>query len=140
MLPPSYVSVAGGGAQPAAQTDRPRQWTASEVALVEEVCAQVAVAVSHSRLFEETRQAAERAALISQIIHGINQSNHLDEIFPIVAEQLGKHLTADRLTITRRQEDSQTWINECEYGGGKVSRSRRTDKKADPGELNRLLA
>ncbi|HEY9231298.1 MAG TPA: GAF domain-containing protein, partial [Blastocatellia bacterium] len=131
---PIFVNDACWGALTIAQTDRPRQWTASEVALVEEVCAQVAVAVSHSRLFEETRQAAERAALISQIIHGINQSNHLDEIFPIVAEQLGKHLTADRLTITRRQEDSQTWINECEYDGGKVSRSRRTYKDADTGD------
>src|SRR6185369_1553047 len=100
------------GALTLAQTDRPRKWSSSEIALVEEVCAQVEVAVSHSHLFEETRQAAERAALISQIIHGINQSNHLDQIFPIVAEQLGEHLAVDRVTITRRQDDSHTWVNE----------------------------
>ncbi|HJQ25798.1 MAG TPA: GAF domain-containing protein [Blastocatellia bacterium] len=136
---PIFVNDECWGALTIGQTDRARQWTASEVALVEEVCAQVAVAVSHSRLFEETRQAAERAALISQIIHGINQSNHLDEIFPIVAEQLGKHLAADRLTITRRQEESQLWVNECEYGDGKVTRSRRTYKDADTGGFNSLL-
>jgi PAS domain S-box-containing protein len=123
---PIFVNDACWGALTISQTDRLRKWSSSEIALVEEVCAQVEVAVSHSRLFEETRQAAERAALISQIIHGINQSNHLDEIFPLVAEQLGVHLAVDRVTITRRQEGSGLWMNECEYSGGRVSRTRRT--------------
>ncbi|MEN3334425.1 MAG: hypothetical protein V7641_3790, partial [Blastocatellia bacterium] len=134
---PIFVNDACWGALTISQTDRLRKWSSSEIALVEEVCAQVEVAVSHSRLFEETRQAAERAALISQIIHGINQSNHLDEIFPIVAEQLGEHLAVDRVTITRRDEDSGLWVNECEYSGGKVSRTRRSFK--DTGDFSALL-
>jgi len=136
---PIFVNEALWGMLTIAQTDCPRKWSSSEIALVEEVCAQIEVAVSHSRLFEETRQAAERAALISQIIHGINQSNHLDEIFPIVAEQLGEHLAVDRVTITRRQEDSGLWMNECEYSGGKVSRTRRTFKDEDTGGFSDLL-
>jgi PAS domain S-box-containing protein len=136
---PIFVNDAFWGALMIAQTDRHRKWSSSEIALVEEVCAQVEVAVSHSRLFEETRQAAERAALISQIIHGINQSNHLDEIFPIVTEQLGDHLAVDRVTITRRQEDSGLWMNECEYSDGKVSRVRRTFKDEDTDGFASLL-
>src|SRR5205085_4489945 len=97
-----------------------------ELRLIRLVAEQAAVAMRQSELYREVRESATRAALVNQIIHGINQSNHLDEIFPIVAEQLGKYLAADRLTITRRQEGSQVWVNECEYGGGKISRTRRT--------------
>jgi PAS domain S-box-containing protein len=136
---PIFVNDTYWGALNIGQTDCSRKWSSSEIALVEEVCAQVEVAVSHSRLFEETRQAAERAALISQIIHGINQSNHLDEIFPIVAEQLGEHLAVDRVTITRRHEDSGLWMNECEYSDGKVSRTRRAFKVEDTGGFTALL-
>ncbi|HKP11484.1 MAG TPA: GAF domain-containing protein, partial [Blastocatellia bacterium] len=136
---PIFVNDTFWGALTIAQTDRPRKWSSSEIALVEEVCAQVEVAVSHSHLFEETRQAAERAALISQIIHGINQSNHLDQIFPIVAGQLGEHLAADRVTITRRQDDSRTWVNECEYNDGKISHTRRAFNEEEAGDFGSLL-
>jgi PAS domain S-box-containing protein len=136
---PIFVNDAFWGALTISQTEGQRKWSSSEIAMVEEVCAQVEVAVSHSRLFEETRQAAERAALISQIIHGINQSNHLDEIFPLVAEQLGAHLAVDRVTITRRQEDSGLWMNECEYSDGKINRTRRTFKDEDTGSFGDLL-
>src|SRR6185436_11538523 len=65
IISPIFVNDRFWGALSIAQTDRFRKWTASEIALVEEVTAQVEVAVSHSRLFEETKQAAEREALIS---------------------------------------------------------------------------
>ena len=118
---PIFVNDLFWGALSISQTDRYHKWTASEIALIEEVTAQVEVAVSHSRLFEEAKQAAEREALISQIVHGINQSNQLREIFPIVAKELGDHLLADRVIITKLDEEAGLWINECEYSGGTIS-------------------
>ena len=101
------------------QSDGPRsQMDASEIALVEMVAAQVEVAVSHSNLFQETKQAAEREALISHIIHGINQSNRSDEIFPIVTRELAEHLAADRIVVTRLNEATGMWATECEYFRG----------------------
>ncbi|MFL6215358.1 MAG: GAF domain-containing protein [Blastocatellia bacterium] len=136
---PIFVNETFWGALAIAQTDCHRKWSSSEIALVEEVCAQVEVAVSHSRLFEETRQAAERAALISRIIHGINQSNYLDQIFPIVARQLGEHLAVDNVTITRRQEDHQMWLNECEYNRGQVTQARRSFKNDETSDFDALF-
>ncbi len=118
---PIFVNDLFWGALSISQTDRYHKWTASEIALIEEVTAQVEVAVSHSRLFEEAKQAAEREALISQIVHGINQSNQLREIFPIVAKELGDYLIADRMIITKLDEEAGLWINECEYSGGTIS-------------------
>ncbi len=119
------------GALAIAQTTHARKWTASEIALVEMVTAQIEVAVSHSHLFQEARQAAEREALISHIIHGINQSNQLDEIFDIVARELGEHLSADSLLIARHDEAAECWVVDFAYRNGVVSRPGRVYETDD---------
>lgn len=120
---PIIVNGACWGALAINQTDHVRKWSASEISLVEMVAAQVEVAVSHSNLFQETKQSAERAALVSQIIHGINQSNRIDEIFPVVARALGEHLGADKILVTSFN-DTGACKNQCEYSDGRI---RKTD-------------
>jgi PAS domain S-box-containing protein len=102
------------------QTDHARKWTASEIALIEAVTAQMEVAVSHSQLFEEAKQTARREALISHLTYKINQSNRLDEIFPVVARELGEHLRANSLAIIQFDHQSQTMTVSCEYKNGEV--------------------
>jgi PAS domain S-box-containing protein len=119
------------GALAIAQTSHARKWTASEIALIEMVTAQIEVAVSHSHLFQEARQSAEREALVSHIIHGINQSNQLDEIFDIVARELGEHLSADSLLIARYDEAANRWVIDYAYRNGVVSRPRRVHDADD---------
>jgi PAS domain S-box-containing protein len=121
------------------QTDHVRKWSASEIALVEMVAAQIEVAVSHSNLFQETKQAAERESLISHIIHGINQSNRPDEIFPIVTRQLGEHLGADKVIINRFNDESRLWTVECEYSDGKTNKPHRTYRAEDVESLAALV-
>jgi PAS domain S-box-containing protein len=132
---PIFVNGACWGALSINQTDQVRKWTPSEIALVEMVAAQVEVAVSHSKLFQETKQAAEREALISHIIHGINQSNRSDEILPIVTRELAEHLAADRIVVTRFNEASGLWATECEYSDGSAIKPNRTYR---PEEVDRF--
>lgn len=128
---PIFVNGACWGGLSINQTDQIRKWTASEIALVEMVAAQIEVAVSHSHLFQETKQAADRESLISHIIHGINQSNRPDEIFPIVTRQLGEHLATDRLIVSRFNESTGLWDTECEYSEGKAQRPGRSYSEKD---------
>jgi len=128
---PIFVNDVYWGSLSINQTDRTRKWTASEIALVEMVAAQVEVAVSHSYLFQETKQAAEREALISHIIHGINQSNKPDEIFPIVTREIAEHFAADKVVVTRFNEQGQLWITECEYSEGRAHKETRSYSKED---------
>ena len=128
---PIFVNGECWGGLSINQTDHTRRWSASEIALVEMVAAQVEVAVSHSNLFHETKQAAEREALISHIIHGINQSNRSDEIFPIVTRKLAEHLGADRIVVTRFNEATGLWDAECEYAEGKATKPDRTYRTED---------
>src|ERR1043165_4608148 len=136
---PIVVNGICGGGLSINQTDQIRKWSASEIALVEMVAAQIEVAVSHSNLFQETKQAAERESLISHIIHGINQSNRPDEIFPIVTRQLGEHLAADKVIINRFNDESRLWTVECEYSDGKTNKPNRTYRAEDVESLSALV-
>lgn len=128
---PIFVNGSYWGGLSIGQTDRLRKWTASEIALVEMVAAQVEVAVSHSNLFQETKQSAEREALISHIIHGVNQSNRVDEIFPIAARELGGYLAADKILVTDFNRHTAHWITECQYSEGTVSNPDRAYRQED---------
>jgi PAS domain S-box-containing protein len=128
---PIFVNGRIWGGLVISQADRVRKWTSSEIALIEAVTAQIEVAVSHSNLFEEAKHSARVEALISNIIHGINQSNRLGEIYPIVARALGEHLEADAILIARYNPGSDLWIIECEYGGGEMTSPGRAYRNED---------
>ncbi len=135
---PIFVNGECWGGLSINQTDHVRKWTASEIALVEMVAAQVEVAVSHSNLFQETKQAAERESLISHIIHGVNQSNRSDEIFPIVSRELAEHLASDRIVVTRFNEATNLWTAECEYTAGQAFKPERTYRSEDVDRFSEL--
>ncbi|MCI0488681.1 MAG: GAF domain-containing protein [Blastocatellia bacterium] len=136
---PIFINDRLWGAMSISQTDRVRRWTASEIALAEEATAQVEVAVSHSYLFEEARTTAEREALMGRIINGINQSNRLDEIFPIAARELSQHLAADRVLISDFDEKEDCWTIECDYDEGTPKGARQTWEAEDCSGLIQLL-
>jgi PAS domain S-box-containing protein len=135
---PIFVNGECWGGLSINQTDHPRKWTASEIALVEMVAAQIEVAVSHSNLFQETKQAVERETLISHISHGVNQSNRSDEIFPIVARELGEHLATDKILVTRFNQGSGLWAVVCEYAEGKIFNTERTYRTEDVDRFSAL--
>jgi PAS domain S-box-containing protein len=136
---PIFVNGVYWGGLSISQTDCIHKWTATEIALVETVAAQVEVAVSHSHLFQETKQFAERESVISQIIHGINQSNKLDEIFPIVARELGKQFAADGILVTRLDLASGQWTSECEYSSGEILKPGTTYRSEDSVKFASLM-
>lgn len=131
IVSPIFINNRFWGALSIGQTSRSRKWSPSEVALIEMVTAQIEVAVSHSYLFEETKQAAERESLVSQVIHRINESNQLDQIFPIVARKLGEHLSADRILISRLDDQGMHISNDCEYNNGDVSKPNEALRTED---------
>jgi PAS domain S-box-containing protein len=136
---PIVVNERFWGALSISQTEHVREWCTSEIALVEAVSAQMEVAVNHSHLFEEAKRAAKRERLISRIIHGINQSNQLDEIFPIVARGLAEHLEVDRLQIAKLDEESGLWAIESEYCRGDSSAAQMPLRYKQYSELVSLI-
>jgi PAS domain S-box-containing protein len=112
---PIYVNDRVWGALSVGRADEDREWSSSEIALIEAIRAQVEVAASQSQLLEEAKLSLRREALISHIIHGINQSNRLDEILLIVARGLGEHLGVDEFLIASLGDQTGGWRIESFY-------------------------
>jgi PAS domain S-box-containing protein len=100
------------------QTDHLRKWTKYEIELVEAVKAQIEIAIKHCQLFEEAQQAMKVEGVIRHITQSINQTSRLQEIYQIVARELGNCLTVDTLIICRLDAEKDRWNIECAYGQG----------------------
>jgi len=110
------------GAIAVGHTDSPHEWSSSEVQLIEAIASHIEAAVNHSYIVEEAKRAAQREATISHLSHRINQTNRLDSIFQIVAQELGEYLSVDKLYVIQFDENMGTAIFECEYSNGSVSK------------------
>jgi PAS domain S-box-containing protein len=117
---PIFVDEELWGAVVISTTEEIRNWNKYELELVEAVKAQVEVAIKHCRLFEEAQQATKVEALIRQVTQSINQTSRLDDIYKIVALELGNYLAVDALLVTRLNETQDAWNIECAYSQGKA--------------------
>ncbi|MEA3342005.1 MAG: GAF domain-containing protein, partial [Chloroflexota bacterium] len=71
-----------------------RQWADDEVALVEAVADQMALAIENARLLETTRRRAERERLTADITAHVRASTEVDTIMRTAIRELGQALRA----------------------------------------------
>ena len=71
-----------------------RQWTDDEVALIEAVADQMALAIENARLLRETEQWAERERLSADIAARVRASTDVDTILRTAIRELGQALRA----------------------------------------------
>jgi len=74
-------------------------WSMEEVALVEEVSTQIALALENARLLEETRHRAERDRLVSDITTRVRSSMDIETILRTAVRELGTALGTDRVSV-----------------------------------------
>ncbi len=75
------------------------RWSDEEVALLEEVGQQLALALENARLFEETQRRAERERLITNITARIRSSTDMLGVLETTATELGKALGTSRVLV-----------------------------------------
>ncbi len=71
-----------------------RWWTEEEIALVEAVADQMALAIENARLLEETRRRGERERLVADISAKVRASTDVDTILYTAIRELGRALRA----------------------------------------------
>lgn len=81
------------------EADGTRQWTADEIALVEAVADQMALAIENARLFEATQARAHRERLIREITGKVQGSIDLDTILQTTVQELGRALGASHAVV-----------------------------------------
>ena len=87
-----------------------QRWSDEEVALVEEVGQQLALALENARLFEETQRRAERERLITNITARIRSSTDMLGVLETTATELGKALGTSRVLVRLAPEAVATEI------------------------------
>lgn len=85
-----------------------RLWSDDEIAVVNSIASQVAVALENARLFENTVRRAEREKKVSQITAKIRSTNDPEEMMRIAVSELQQALSATRTQIYIRQEDAES--------------------------------
>jgi GAF domain-containing protein len=76
-----------------------RPWGEEEIALIEAVATQLALAIENARLFEFTQSRARRERLIRDITDKIRGATDLDAILQTTVRELGKVLGTSRVAI-----------------------------------------
>lgn len=81
------------------------EWTPEQKSLVDAVATQAAIAVENARLVNETRQAALREKMLSEINSKIWSSATIDSVLQTVVKELGRRLDASRVSIELNIDD-----------------------------------
>ncbi|HLI29161.1 MAG TPA: ATP-binding protein [Chloroflexota bacterium] len=89
------------------ETAGPRAWTADDIALVEGVAGEAAVALTNARLYAEAERRAERLAAVTRINRAISARLDLARLVEVVGEALGQLVPFDRLSLVRFEPDGQ---------------------------------
>jgi GAF domain-containing protein len=76
-----------------------RRWADDEIALVEAVADQMALALENARLLEETQQRAKRDRLIAEITAQVRSSRDPETILRTAVRALGTALNTDRALV-----------------------------------------
>jgi GAF domain-containing protein len=83
-----------------------REWSDDEIATVQAVAEQVALALENARLFEQTVRRAERERKVLEITSKIRSTTDPQAMLRIALEELQKALNASRTQIVLQQSDT----------------------------------
>ena len=81
------------------ETGGQRAWTQDEIALVEAVADQMALAIENARLLNETQQRAEREQALSEVTTRFTRSLDIDTLLQTAVRELGQLLQADEISV-----------------------------------------
>ncbi len=78
-----------------------RQWTQSELDLVDAVARHVSIAIQNAQLYENAKANAEQEILINHIVKSLNSSFDLNAILAMLTEKILLALSLDRCQIAQ---------------------------------------
>jgi GAF domain-containing protein len=81
------------------------EWTPEQKSLMDAVATQAAIAMENARLVNETRQAAVRERMLSEVNSKIWSSATIDAVLQTVVKELGRRLDASRVSIELSMDD-----------------------------------
>ena len=81
------------------ETEGERRWTDDEIALIEAVADQMALAIENARLLDETQRRAEREQTLSQMTARFTRSLDMDTLLQTAVRELSQLLQVDEVAV-----------------------------------------
>ncbi len=75
------------------------RWSGEEIALIEAVSAQLALALENTRLFEETQMRAQRERILRETTERVRASGDMESLLRSAVQEIRRALGASRATI-----------------------------------------
>ncbi|WP_197046458.1 diguanylate cyclase domain-containing protein [Planktothrix paucivesiculata] len=88
----------------------PRSWAYWELDLLEQIAAQVSIAIHQSQLYEQTQAQARWERGLRRVIQAISQSLELTTIFSTATFEICQLLGVDRVSIAQYLPDENDWL------------------------------
>jgi PAS domain S-box-containing protein len=76
-----------------------RQWTSEDIALVQAVADQMALAIENARLLDDTQRGEARERTISEITANLARSLDVEAVLQTVVRELGQTLPVDEVSV-----------------------------------------
>jgi GAF domain-containing protein len=90
------------------------EWTAYEVAILEELTSQLGIALESARLYQDTQHRAARERLVSDIADHLQRAPDLKMLMQIAAQELKQVMGGSRAYVRLGMDE---WRNESDNGG-----------------------
>jgi sigma-B regulation protein RsbU (phosphoserine phosphatase) len=75
-----------------------------ELALLQSISDQIAIALENAKLFEQLQRQADHEALLNRVTQKIQLASSVDQVLQITAQELGKALRADFTSVRLGKE------------------------------------
>ena len=96
------------GALGVQESEEAREWSPDEVALVEAVSEQVALALENARLFTETQQAAQRTQALYETSRALSSSLDEEALIHSILEAVYRTLDCEHVLLSTVDEEAET--------------------------------
>jgi GAF domain-containing protein len=93
------------------QQNRVNGLNATDIALIQSIANQVAVALQNARAYVQVQQQADRESLITTLNQKIQRTTSVDEALQVAVSELGLALSAKSARIELRSNESPTFKN-----------------------------
>ena len=94
---------------------KPEAYDSGHMKLLWMIASQAATVVENSRLYAETKQHADRAALSNRISQAVRRTLDVSDVFETAVRELGMHLNVDRCSLFMKDERVGRATNVAEY-------------------------
>lgn len=95
--------------------EAPRQWQVPDIELLQQIAAQLAIAIQQSQLYQKIQWQAEQAQSLNRLLQGIRNSLDVNVVFNDTVREIGQLLQVEQVVLAQFRRDENLWVSVASY-------------------------